>query len=70
MVYVLIGSFLVVAAYRSNPEQAGGIGQALQTLSRQPYGPWLLGLVAIGLMAYGIFAFVLARYRRIFIASA
>ena len=70
VVYVLIGSFLVVAAYRSNPEQAGGIGQALQTLSRQPYGPWLLGLVAIGLMAYGIFAFVLARYRRIFIASA
>ncbi|MCB0140830.1 MAG: DUF1206 domain-containing protein [Caldilineaceae bacterium] len=66
VVYSLIGGFLVVAAMRSNPQEAGGIGKALQTLAQQPYGPWLLGLVAVGLVAYGFFAIVLARYRRIF----
>lgn len=67
VVYLTIGSFLITAAIQSNPEQAGGIGEALQTLAQQPYGPWLLGLVAMGLAAYGFFAIVLARYRRIFI---
>ncbi|MEZ4711729.1 MAG: DUF1206 domain-containing protein [Caldilineaceae bacterium] len=66
VVYALIGGFLVVAAMQANPQAAGGIGEALQTLGQQPYGPWLLGAVAVGLVAYGFFAIVLARYRRIF----
>ncbi|MFW5811148.1 MAG: DUF1206 domain-containing protein, partial [Thermodesulfobacteriota bacterium] len=36
------------------------------TLASQPYGPWLLGAVAIGLFCYGIHCLVLARYRRIY----
>jgi hypothetical protein len=67
VVYVLIGSFLVQAARHANPSEAGGLGEALATLAQQTYGPWLLGIVAIGLMAYGLFAMVLARYRRIFV---
>jgi type IV secretory pathway VirB2 component (pilin) len=67
VVYLLLGGFLIQAALTSNPEEAGGIGQALRELVEQPYGPWLLGLVAAGLVAYGFFCFVLARYRRIFI---
>ncbi|MEZ4736742.1 MAG: DUF1206 domain-containing protein [Caldilineaceae bacterium] len=67
VVYCIIGWFLIQAALRSNPQQAGGIGEALQELARQPYGPWLLGIVAVGLIGYGFFAFVLARYRRIFL---
>ncbi len=67
VVYLLLGGFLIQAALTSNPEEAGGIGQALRELVQQPYGPWLLGLVAAGLVAYGFFCFVLARYRRIFI---
>jgi hypothetical protein len=39
------------------------LGGALDALARQPYGPWLLGTVAIGLIAYGIYEFVKARYR-------
>lgn len=68
VVYTLIGIFLVQAAIRSNPDQAGGIGEALSTLAQQPYGPYLLGIVALGLIASGAFAFVQARYRRIFIS--
>ncbi len=46
-------------------EEARGLGGALQTLARQPFGPYILGTVALGLVAYGAFMFVMARYRRI-----
>lgn len=68
VVYLIIGGFLAVSALRTNPQEAVGFGEALQKLAQQPYGPWLLGLVAAGLVAYGFFAIVLARYRRIVIA--
>lgn len=67
VVYALIGIFLIQAALQSDPEEAGGIADALSTLSQQPYGPYLLGVVAIGVIASGFFAIILARYRRIFI---
>lgn len=65
VVYGIAGGFLVQAALRSDPQQAGGIGKALGELARQPYGPWLLGVVTLGVLCYGIYAFVQARYRRI-----
>jgi hypothetical protein len=65
VVFGIIGMFLVVAAYRSNPREVKGVGEALATLERQPYGPILLGVVALGLISYGLFQFILARYRRI-----
>lgn len=68
VVYLLVGTFLVIAAVRSNPEDSMGTGEALQYLGQQPYGPWLLGAVAAGLAAYGIFsAMILSRYRRIIV---
>lgn len=67
VVYLIIGGFLIQAAWTQNSEEAGGIGQALRELAQQPYGPWLLGIVAAGLVAYGFFCFILARYRYIFI---
>jgi hypothetical protein len=66
VVYAMIGGFFVLAALRSNPQEAGGFGQALAELARQPYGPWLLGAVALGVFCYGLYSFVQARYRRIF----
>ena len=38
---------------------------ALDALEAQPGGSWILGLTAAGLMAFGAFAFVEARWRRI-----
>lgn len=64
----LIGIFLIQAAYQFDPSKAGGLAQALQTLARQPFGPWLLGIVALGLVVYGLFMGVMARYRRIRVA--
>ena len=63
----IIGGFLLVAALQAQPERARGLGGALETLARQPYGPWLLGAVAVGLIAYGLFMLVEARYRRMVI---
>jgi uncharacterized protein DUF1206 len=63
----LIGLFLVNAAVETQPEEARGLGGALASLAEQPLGPWLLGLVALGLTAYGVFALVEARYRRMLV---
>ena len=64
VVFAIVGSFLLAAAWRSDSEEAGGVGDALDTLARQPFGPWLLGIVALGLLAYGAYMLVEARFRR------
>jgi hypothetical protein len=57
----VIGVFLMQA----DPDKARGLGGALQAPVLQPLGPYLLGTVALGLVAYGAFMLVVARYRRI-----
>lgn len=65
IVFVIMGIFFLQAARHANPGEARGLGGALDTLAAQPYGPWLLGLVALGLLMYGLYSFVEARYRQI-----
>jgi hypothetical protein len=65
VVFALIGGFLVRAALAYDSSQARGLGGALESLHAQAHGPWLLGLVAVGLIAFGLFELVQARYRRI-----
>ncbi|MGB7439582.1 MAG: DUF1206 domain-containing protein [Coleofasciculaceae cyanobacterium] len=48
-----------------DPEKARGLDGALQTIAQQPFGKILLGLMAIGLIAYGVYMWIQARYRRI-----
>lgn len=65
VVFTIIGIFLIVAAVKNNPQDARGLDGALSTLMQQPFGPWLLGLIALGLIAYGLYSFVEARYRQL-----
>jgi uncharacterized protein DUF1206 len=65
IVFGVVGTFLVRAALEYDPQEARGLGGALQTLAHQPLGPWLLGAVALGLVAYGLFMLSVARYRHI-----
>ena len=65
VVFAVIGVFLIQAARHHDPGEAQGLDGALQAVARQSFGPYLLGAVAAGLIAYGIFALVEARYRRI-----
>jgi hypothetical protein len=64
VVFLVVGGYLTSAAWRARPEEAKGVEESLKVLSWGPYGQWLLGLVALGLIAYAVFAFVQARYRR------
>ncbi len=63
--FILIGGLLDLAAWKLSPSNAQGLGGALNLLARQPYGHWLLGGVAIGLIAYGGYCFINAGYRRV-----
>ncbi len=65
VVFAMIGLFLVKAAWEYDPQEAEGLDGALQTLAGQPYGPVLLGAVALGLATYGLFCLVQARYREV-----
>lgn len=65
--FAIIGMLLAAAGLHARPEEARGLGGALTTLAEQPFGPWLLGAVAVGFVAYGAFMLVQARYRRIVI---
>ena len=62
---IVLGGFLVLAAWRSNSAQAQGLGGALEALQQQPYGWLLLALTALGLFAFGVFGLAQARYRHI-----
>lgn len=65
IVFGAIGIFLAQAALKSDASEAKGIGEALAALAAQPFGRWILGFVAFGLIAYSIYCVVEARYRRI-----
>jgi Domain of Unknown Function (DUF1206) len=63
VVFGLIGVFVIKAAIDYDAKEAIGLDGALQKLANRPYGPWLLGTTAAGLLAYALFCFVDARYR-------
>ena len=65
VVFTIVGFFLIVAAIQFNPQKAKGLDTALRELLRLPFGPLLLGIVALGLIAYGVYSFAEARYRRV-----
>jgi hypothetical protein len=63
VVFALVGIFLLRAAYQYDPDEAIGLDGALAKLAGEAFGPVLLATVAFGLLAYGLFCFVQARYR-------
>lgn len=63
VVFGLIGVFVIRAAVQYDPKEAIGLDGALQKLASAAYGPYLLGLTAAGLIAYGLYCLVDARYR-------
>jgi L-cystine uptake protein TcyP (sodium:dicarboxylate symporter family) len=65
VVFGLVGVFLVKAAVDFNPRQAVGLDGVLAKLIHHSYGPSLLGVVAFGLVAFAVYSFSDARYRRI-----
>jgi uncharacterized protein DUF1206 len=65
VVFGLIGIFLVKAALDYNPKAAVGLDGALAKLANHSYGSVLLGIVAVGLIAFAAYSLSDARYRKI-----
>ncbi|HEY0081388.1 MAG TPA: DUF1206 domain-containing protein [Pyrinomonadaceae bacterium] len=65
IVFLIVGGILIQAAWHYDSSEAKGLDGALQLLVQQSYGKWLLGAVALGLVAYGLYMIIEARYRRI-----
>jgi hypothetical protein len=65
VIFALIGGLICLAAYQSNPNQPVGLDAALTALLKQPYGVWLLAIVALGLMAFGVYSMLSAAWFRL-----
>ena len=65
VVFGLVGVFLIKAAIDFNPKKAVGLDGALAKVAAASYGPFLLAVVAAGLIAFGVYSLSDARYRRI-----
>jgi hypothetical protein len=65
LVFALAGVLVIDAAITYSPAKAGGIDKALLSLRNQPFGDFLLGLAAAGLLIFGIYGLCEARWRRV-----
>jgi Domain of Unknown Function (DUF1206) len=58
------GVLVIVAAALSEPDKATGLDGALKTLGAETYGAALLSVAGLGIIAYGLYSFVMARYAK------
>jgi hypothetical protein len=54
----------VRAAVRAEPEEGVGLDAALHEVLEAPAGPWALAAIATGLVLYGGFCILQARFAR------
>ena len=65
VVFVIVGGFLLYAAFTVSPQQAGGTADALEYVRRLPFGAWLYGIAALGLAAFGVYGLIQGLYRQV-----
>ena len=65
IILVVMGVALVRAGFDRSPAKAGGMAESLWTLASQPFGTWLLAAVAAGVICFGWFQLLHARYARV-----
>lgn len=65
VVFAIVGIFLIRTAIQADPDETKGLDGALAELVKQPFGPVLLSVVALGLVAYGAYLLFEAKYRRL-----
>jgi hypothetical protein len=64
IVFTMTGAYLLYAVFDANPSKAKSVDELLVTLLRLPYGDWIMGFVALGLAAYGLFMILVSLHRR------
>ncbi len=65
LVFLITGSFFVIAAYQLDPGEAGGMEEMFDAFRSSRFGTWLIAFVALGLLAFGTYSLVEAVYRRV-----
>jgi Domain of Unknown Function (DUF1206) len=60
----VVGGLLIYATLTFDRQTAQGLDGALPTILAQPLGRFLLTAVALGFAAFGLFAILQSRYRR------
>ncbi|OHV31890.1 MULTISPECIES: DUF1206 domain-containing protein [Pseudofrankia] len=65
VVFGLAGFFVTKAAVDFDPNEAKGLDGTLKSIAGHAYGPWLLGICAVGLALFGAYSFFEARYRKL-----
>lgn len=61
----VVGILFVVAAFTSDSTKASGLDGALKSLKQLPYGPIILIVVGVGVIAYGLYCFARARLAKL-----
>jgi lysylphosphatidylglycerol synthetase-like protein (DUF2156 family) len=64
LVFALAGVFVIVAAVQYNARKAGGLDRALRELAASSSWSWLLFVIAVGLVVFGVYGFAEAKWRR------
>ena len=65
LAYLPLASLVVLAGLDERASEVTSFGSALEAVERQPAGPWILAIAALGFVAFGAFSFIEARFRRI-----
>jgi Domain of Unknown Function (DUF1206) len=65
IVFGAAGLFLLIAAVTAHAHKAKGIDATLRAFTKTPAGPWLLVLIALGLVIFGVYSLAEARWRRV-----
>ncbi|RLQ95519.1 DUF1206 domain-containing protein [Falsibacillus albus] len=63
VVFCIIGYFVTMTAYTAKPSDSISMDGALLKIAQQPFGQWMLAIVAIGLSLYGVFQIVKGKNR-------
>jgi hypothetical protein len=63
-VWLIIAYLMLQAAFAASAAKAGDTGEAFNAIEDSAFGSFLPGALGVGLIAYGLFNFVRARYER------
>jgi uncharacterized membrane protein len=65
VVFTIVGALVIDAAATASPQKSGGLDKALLTLRHQAFGEFLLLIVALGVLIFGVYGLCEARWRRV-----
>jgi len=69
IVWIILGGFFINSFLQFTIDDVNGLGEALERVEESSYGDILLTLVAVGLIAFGFYSMLEAKYRTIDLPS-